>query len=191
MSTARGTRELNGVWVLVCGASGAGKDSVMTWAAQHLAANDNIVFARRMVTRPPQPGSDHDEICAAQFSALQDCGGLAWHWQAHGLHYGIAARYAADVAQGRVVVVNGSREHASAQLAAENVRVAQIVAHPHEIATRLERRGRDTPNAISQRLVRNAEFAELPAHCTIFNHGVLADAGLQLAQYLSRAALAP
>jgi len=49
---------MSGKWVFVCGPSGAGKDSVLAWASDHLAGRRDIVFARRMVTRPMQPGSD-------------------------------------------------------------------------------------------------------------------------------------
>lgn len=175
---------MRGAWVFVCGPSGAGKDSVMGWAARHLAARPDIVFARRMVTRPVQPGSDHDPVTPRAFELLRRSGGLAWHWQAHGHHYGIAARYAAQMADGRIVVVNGSREHVNALPPAEPLRVVQIAADAAQLAARLAQRGRDEPAAIAGRLARNARFFDLPADCTIVNQGELAEAGRQLADYL-------
>lgn len=175
---------MSGQWVFVCGASGAGKDSVMAWAQKHLAGTSGIVFSRRMVTRAAHAGSDHDEVSAEQFTALAASGGLAWHWQAHGFGYGISARYADDVAQGRVVVVNGSREHVSAQVLSPVIRVVQVVANPQEIASRLAQRARDTPQAVAQRLERNMQFADLQADCNICNDATVAEAGLQLANYL-------
>jgi len=175
---------MSGLWVFVCGPSGAGKDSVMNWAATHLAVRHDIVFARRMVTRQSHAGSDHDEVTAEQFVRLNDGGSLAWCWEAHGFCYGIDARYAEQVAAGRLVVVNGSREHAGALEAAEQVRVVQIVANAGHLASRLEQRGRDAPHEVSQRLERNARFSDLRADHTIFNQGALADAGRQLADYL-------
>jgi ribose 1,5-bisphosphokinase len=175
---------MSGLWVFVCGASGAGKDSVMAWAQKHLAGTSGIVFSRRMVTRPAHAGSDHDEVSAEQFTALAAPGGLAWHWQAHGFGYGISARYADDVAQGRVVVVNGSREHVMAQVLSPVMRVVQIVANPLDIANRLAQRARDTPQAVAQRLERNTQFADLQADCIICNDATVAEAGLQLANYL-------
>ena len=74
---------MNGLWVFVCGASGAGKDSVMAWAAEYLQNSPRVVFARRMVTRAAHAGSDHDAITSEQFAQLQAAGALAWHWQAH------------------------------------------------------------------------------------------------------------
>lgn len=175
---------MSGLWVFVCGPSGAGKDSVMNWAATHLAGRQDIVFARRMVTRPTHAGSDHDEVSAEQFARLKGAGGLAWCWEAHGFCYGIDASYAAPVAAGQVVVVNGSREHAGALAAAEHLRVVQVVAHAEHLANRLASRGRDAPHEVSQRLARNARFSDLRADHIIFNQGALADAGRQLADYL-------
>jgi phosphonate metabolism protein PhnN/1,5-bisphosphokinase (PRPP-forming) len=175
---------MSGRWVFVCGPSGAGKDSVLDWAAEHLAARQDIVFARRMVTRPAQPGSDHDPVTPQQFARLIGSGGLVWCWEAHGFHYGIAAHYAAEVAAGKTVVVNGSRAHADSLNAPERVRVVQIVADAGQLASRLERRGRDAPHEVTRRLARNALFSNLRADHTILNHGELADAGRQLADYL-------
>ncbi len=175
---------MSGLWVFVCGPSGAGKDSVMHWAATHLAGRQDIVFARRMVTRQSHAGSDHDEVTAEQFARLNEGGGLAWCWEAHGFCYGIDARYAEQVAAGRVVVVNGSRDHASALEVAAQVRVVQIEAHAEHLASRLAQRGRDAPHEVSQRLARNARFTDLRVDHTIFNQGELADAGRRLADYL-------
>lgn len=181
---------MNGLWVFVCGPSGAGKDSVTNWAAAHLAGCQNIVFARRMVTRPSHSGSDHDVVTAEQFARLNDGGGLAWCWQAHGFAYGIDARYAEHVAAGRVVVVNGSREHACALEVAAHLRVVQIVANAGHLASRLEQRGRDAPHEVSQRLARNARFSNLRVDHTILNQSALADAGCQLVDYLLAGAAA-
>ena len=180
---------MSGLWVFVCGAPGAGKDSVMAWAQTHLADQGTIVFSRRMVSRPAHAGSDHDEVSVQQFNDMVTLGGLAWHWQAHGFSYGISAQYANDVAKGRVVVVNGSREHANGislkSSPASRVRIVQVAADPDQLAQRLQQRGRDAPHAMANRLARNAQFSDLTADCTILNHGELADAGLQLVRYLT------
>ena len=181
---------MSGLWVFVCGPSGAGKDSVLGWAAQALAARQDIVFARRLVTRASHPGSDHDEVTPEQYVHLVDSNALAWRWQAHGFHYGIEARYAAQVAAGRVVVVNGSREHVNSLQATEQLRVVQIEVDAVQLAARLAQRNRDTPQEVAGRLARNARFTHLQAHCTIVNQSELAHAGRQLVDYLvaSRAA---
>jgi phosphonate metabolism protein PhnN/1,5-bisphosphokinase (PRPP-forming) len=182
---------MSGLWVFVCGPSGAGKDSVLDWAARHLATRQDIVFARRMVTRNTHPGSEHEVATPGHFSHLLGIGALAWHWEAHGFQYGIAANYAKDVAAGKVVVVNGSREHAARLERSALVRVVQIVADPVHLNKRMEHRGRDAPHEIARRLARNAMFKDLRADHTIVNHGELADAGRQLVDYLAVGVLSP
>jgi phosphonate metabolism protein PhnN/1,5-bisphosphokinase (PRPP-forming) len=181
---------MSGRWVFVCGPSGAGKDSVIGWAATHLSDRPDIVFARRMVTRLPRPGSDHDAVTPRQFDCLAATGGMSWHWDAHGFRYGIEARYGADVRAGRVVVVNGSREHALAVAAQPQVRVVQILADPEQVASRLAQRGREAPHDIATRLARNELFSDLRAHRTILNQGELSHAGRELADYLATRAMA-
>ena len=180
---------MSGLWVFVCGPSGAGKDSVMHWAQAHLQGHPEVVFARRMITREPHAGSDHDPVSHEQFARLDAAGGLAWQWRAHGFAYGIHADYANHVAAGRVVVVNGSREHVNTLAQTPQLRVVQVEADPLQLAERLAQRSRDTPEEVAHRLVRNAQIPKLQAHCTILNQGELAEAGHQLVNYLVRAAL--
>ena len=175
---------MSGKWVFVCGPSGAGKDSVLGWAANQMNARENIVFARRMVTRAAYPGSDHDVVTSQQFVHLQESGALAWHWEAHGFQYGIAAHYATEIAAGKVVVINGSREHADRLDRTAQVRVVQIVAESRLLADRLKQRGRDAPAEVTWRLARNAQFEDLLADHTIVNQGELSTAGTQLLDYL-------
>lgn len=175
-----------GAWVFVCGPSGSGKDSVIAFAKQALAARDDIVFARRFVTRPVHAGSDHDALAPAAFAALLHAGGLSWHWRAHGFSYGIGSRYGDAVRTGQRVVVNGSREHVRGLPASAPVNVVHITADPEALAERLLKRGRDSAEAVAERLKRNADFRGIRADCVILNNGVLADAGRQLVDYLAK-----
>jgi phosphonate metabolism protein PhnN/1,5-bisphosphokinase (PRPP-forming) len=175
---------MSGLWVFVCGPSGAGKDSVIRWSEDHLGVRTDLLFARRVVTRASFPGSDHDPVTPRQFARMLGSGGLVWRWEAHGFHYGVEARYAAEVAAGRVVVVNGSREHAGGLNDVDRVRVVQIQADETDLKERLQRRGRDTPDQVAERLARNQRFENLRVDCSIVNRGDLAHAGQQLAHYL-------
>lgn len=175
---------MSGLWVFVCGPSGAGKDSVMHWAQAHLQGNPKVVFARRMITREQHQGSDHDPVSHEQFAHLAATAGLAWQWRAHGFGYGIHANYANDVAAGRVVVVNGSREHVHTLALTPQLRVVQIEADPLQLAERLAQRSRETPQEVAHRLARNALIPKLHAHCTIINQSALADAGHKLVDFL-------
>lgn len=177
---------MSGAWVFVCGSSGVGKDSLIEAARQILAPKPEIVFARRMVTRPPQPGSDHDAVSDAGFLELLKSGGLSWHWQAHGYSYGIARSYERDVLAGRQVVVNGSRAHVLGLAPAPDLRVIEVTADPQQVANRLIQRGRDSNSAVASRLARNSSFSGLQADLVIVNDGTLTVAGRCLADYLSK-----
>lgn len=176
---------MSGAWIFVCGASGAGKDSVIASARQALSSRQDIVFARRMVTRPAQHGSDHDPVDEAAFLALLQAGGLSWHWRAHGFDYGISRHYGDEVEAGRSVVVNGSREHVNSLAASPALRVVQVSADAQRLADRLSQRGRDAPEAVAQRLARNTWFTGMRADCVIANDTELAVAGQRLADYLA------
>jgi ribose 1,5-bisphosphokinase len=182
---------MKGCWVFVCGASGAGKDSVMRWAEVHLAEQQDIVFARRMVTRPSTSDSDHDEVSVDEFDSHSARGRLAWKWHAHGFNYGIDAKYACQVAAGQIVVVNGSREHVNQLDHNEQIKVVQIEVSPADLELRLINRARETIEKISERLARNDLFTALPEHHRILNDGELADAGKAFADYLAAGCCKP
>ena len=182
---------MNGCWVFVCGASGAGKDSVMRWAEVFLAEQQNIVFSKRIVTRPSSSDSDHEQVTVDEFKRKSGNGGLAWQWQAHGFNYGIDARYAAQVAAGQIVVVNGSREHVNMLECSEQIRLVQIELNPAALEARLLHRGRESRLKIAERLDRNHLFSALGVHHRIVNDGELAAAGQAFADYLLSFSLTP
>ncbi|MCY7317693.1 MAG: phosphonate metabolism protein/1,5-bisphosphokinase (PRPP-forming) PhnN [Ramlibacter sp.] len=176
---------LVGCWVFVCGPSGAGKDSVIALAREGLAGRGDIVFARRMITRPAQPGSEHDPVTAAQLELLlRHGGGLAWHWQAHGFDYAVAMHYGHQVDAGRIVVVNGSREHVKGLAADPNVHCVLVTASPEQLAARLVQRGRDAPAAVTERLARSDRLEAIAADLVIHNSGQPDTAGAALRRHL-------
>ncbi len=177
---------MSGAWVFVCGPSGAGKDSVIEAARHIMGPQPDIVFARRMVTRAAQPGSDHDAVTEACFLDLRRSGGLSWHWQAHGYCYGIARHYEDDVRAGRRVLVNGSRAHVLGLARCPGIRVVEVTADAQQVAHRLTQRGRDSSSAVADRLARNSSFRDLRADIVILNDAALEQAGQRLADYLSK-----
>ena len=99
-----------GALVLVVGPSGAGKDTLMGAAKSALADDPAFVFARRVITRDAVAElEDHDTIDRAGFDAAKARGQFALTWEAHGLCYGIPSAIDDDIAEGRTVVMNGSR----------------------------------------------------------------------------------
>ncbi|HSV35159.1 MAG TPA: phosphonate metabolism protein/1,5-bisphosphokinase (PRPP-forming) PhnN [Ramlibacter sp.] len=173
-----------GLWVFVCGASGAGKDSVIGWAQRQLAGDARIVFTRRMVTRAAGPALEHDEVSLEALHRMHEAGKLAWQWEANGHRYAVAAHYRLDVAAGRVVVVNGSREHVAALPPAAG-RSSVLVTVPQQLLKqRLDGRAREDAAAVAQRLARNTQLPPLVADLVLANDGALDQAGARLAQYL-------
>ena len=89
---------------------------------------------RRVITRPADPGGeDHEPVTEAEFAARD----FALQWQAHGLHYGIPADIAVDLAAGLVVVANVSRAVIADAADHFPVRVIEVTAPPHILAARL------------------------------------------------------
>lgn len=175
---------MSGCWVIVCGPSGAGKDSVLFWTQAALARHPRVRFARRLVTREAQAASDHAPVSAAEMQALRAGGALAWHWEAHGCAYGVPADYAKDVAEGRIVVVNGSRAHALSLADCDDVRCVLVTAPEPVLRQRLEARGREDATAVAERVERNRAQVPPVADCTIANDGALEIAGAALRDYL-------
>jgi ribose 1,5-bisphosphokinase len=147
-----------GAIVVVVGPSGAGKDSVMAYAEARCAGDAGILFAKRLITRAADAGGEvHDAISKADFDSLKAARAFAVSWEAHGLNYAIPAETISAVAQGTIVIANGSRAAlADFKAAYPRVVVVQITAAPEILAQRLAHRGRETPDSIKARLQRPA-----------------------------------
>ncbi|MBO9578484.1 MAG: phosphonate metabolism protein/1,5-bisphosphokinase (PRPP-forming) PhnN [Microbacteriaceae bacterium] len=176
-----------GAFVAVVGASGAGKDAVMQWAATALADESAVRFIRRAVTRPAGPGEDHLPHTEAEFDAALAAGAFAAHWPANGLRYGIPLDVDELIAAGTTVVANCSRTALPA-LAARFpglLRVVRVSVSPETRAARLALRGRE--NAVEQavRLARTDPAPGFPVDLELGNDGPIAEAGEALAVFLS------
>jgi phosphonate metabolism protein PhnN/1,5-bisphosphokinase (PRPP-forming) len=149
------------VLVGVVGPSGAGKDTLMDGARAALAGNARFVFARRVITRPAEAGGeDHQPATADEFARMREKGDFALWWDAHGLSYGIPARFAADSGQGRAVVANLSRGVLAEAAARFPLLVLEITAPLELRAARLAARGRESVDDVARRLSREAPLPE-------------------------------
>ncbi|HXV29921.1 MAG TPA: phosphonate metabolism protein/1,5-bisphosphokinase (PRPP-forming) PhnN, partial [Sinorhizobium sp.] len=169
-----------GTLIVVVGPSGAGKDSVMGFAARHFAQRADILFVRRVITRPSDAGGEvHESVSSAEFEAMRESGAFAVFWQAHGLSYGISQEIADSVAGGMTAIVNGSRAALPAIRAAfGEISVALITAEPAVLARRLAERGRESEEDVLRRLQRQApEVIADPDVTVIDNSGRLEIAG--------------
>ena len=163
-----------GCLVYVCGPSGAGKDALLRAARERLEAR-GFVFPARVITRPADGSEKHIEMSATEFAIASNNGAFCMQWESHGLYYGIPASLRTELAAGRAVVVNGSREYvAQARRAFPHLMCLLVTAPANVIATRLATRGREDEDAIAERLERNRRLAEFEADVVHENHGDLA-----------------
>src|SRR5690242_17708145 len=75
--------------VVLAGPSGAGKDTLIA-SAKHACMDDpQIVFPRRIVTRPADPSEDHKSLTDSEFDAALRENAFAFWWKAHGFRYAL------------------------------------------------------------------------------------------------------
>jgi ribose 1,5-bisphosphokinase len=179
-----------GAFVAVVGASGAGKDALLSYARER--AGTFARFPRRAITRPPGPGEDHDPVTEDQFATARGRGAFAVYWRAHGLCYGLPASVDAEVRGGLVVVANVSRSVID-ELDARYQRVVVVhVTVPEEVrAQRLRARSREPELGIGQRLARPDPAPGHRVDAVIQNDGSLAEGGTQLLRVIRDAARRP
>lgn len=170
---------MKGRLIYVIGPSGAGKDSLLHFARDHVAGT-SVVFAHRYITRATGHNENHVALTAEEFASRSARGLFALEWSSHALHYGIGIELDAWLERGCSVVVNGSRQYLGRALKRyPHLEVVHIDAAPHILAARLSARGRETEEQVAARLARQAPFT-LPdgARLThIDNSGTLEEAG--------------
>ncbi len=168
-----------GTLILVVGASGVGKDTLIDAARRSFKENSDVVFSKRVITRGDQAGEAHIAVDDATFLRMKDDGAFFLSWEAHGLYYGIPCAVEDDLAAGRSVVVNVSRRAVSSALGQwPYVKVLHIVVGTDILRERLLARGRESLQSIEARL-RRAEAVTLPQDVSaiqVDNSGDLAGA---------------
>ena len=169
--------------IAVVGPSGVGKDTLITASRVHLVDRDDIVFARRTITRPAGADAEaHRPVTPEAFEQMRDNGDFCFWWEAHGLRYGLSSTLRADLAGGCHVVVNGSRRCLEALHAVfPNLAIISITADAKVIARRLAARGREDASEIATRLSRSAPIPAIAPIIEIDNSVDLATAAKRFA----------
>lgn len=163
--------------VLVVGPSGAGKDSVIAGAKACCANERVITFPRRIVTRPATVNEDHLSVSNCGFDEALRSDTFALWWQAHRLKYALPISINTDIRSGRTVVCNVSRGIVkAARTRYRHVISVLITARAELLATRLEDRARDSDGSVTDRIERNAMYADFSADVVIDNSGALGEA---------------
>ena len=148
--------------IYLVGPSGSGKDSLIDASRERLAAA-GVEIARRVITRSAEAkGEAAHGVTAEQFEALRAQGAFAMHWRANGLDYGIPLQVDQWLAEGRAVLVNGSRAYlAEARRRYPNLLAVLVQVRPEVLRERLLARGRESAEEVEQRLARNARLQAL------------------------------
>ena len=176
-----------GLLVVVVGASGTGKDSLLAAARDAFADAPDVHFVERVITRPP--GDEHERhasVTPGDFAGMSARGELVVEWGAHGLRYGVPASALAAVRAGRLVVLNGSRE-ALPRIAAAFPRreIVHVTVSRDILERRLRARGRESEAAIERRLARKIDPATFGDPVwKLDNGGTLADAAARFVRRL-------
>ncbi|MDP2759008.1 MAG: phosphonate metabolism protein/1,5-bisphosphokinase (PRPP-forming) PhnN [Sideroxyarcus sp.] len=159
---------MSGVLLYVIGASGSGKDSLISHARFKLAQDANVVFAHRYITRPQDAGGEnHVALSEDEFESRVARKLFPLHWHSHGLRYGVGSELNHWLAKGLTVILNGSRAylHEASRRYPELVPVL-IEVSPAVLRERLRGRGRESAADIESRLQRAGEFESLQ-HCKL------------------------
>jgi len=175
--------------IYVMGPSGAGKDSVMNLARAMLAPDLPVAFAHRYITRPAEAGGEnHIALTPAEFALRRTHGLFAFHWEAHGNHYGIGREVHGWRNAGMTVVISGSREHYLKLGGIDDDTWPVLITAPAErLAARLEARGRETASAAIARLQRGDSYEMTdPRLVTILNDGALQTAARAFVSLIAR-----
>ncbi len=168
-----------GIFFLVVGPSGVGKDTLIDGAREALADDPRWVFATRTITRAADAGGErHDAMDDATFAKTERDGGFLITWSAHGHSYGLPASLADEVRAGRWVIANGSRA-TIAELATRVPRlvVVSVTARRDALSGRIAGRGREHGEAIAARLDRAVDLVVPPGveRIDVENDGTIED----------------
>jgi len=166
---------VKGHLVVVVGASGAGKDSLLNAAKARFETEPRIEFVQRIITRECDPATEiHDSLTEEQFLEQQQGNAFSVWWQANGLYYGLPVSMHEALAQGQLLIANGSRAALPAIRATfSSLTVVHVTASAEALAERLVRRSRESPAEIEQRLLRNQSIQPIVGEdvLTIDNSG--------------------
>lgn len=145
--------------VLVVGPSGAGKDTLISGARATFRDEADVVFPRRVVTRPPTAAEDNDSMTREEFARAESDGVFALMWNAHGHRYGIPNSVDDHIRLGRTAVCNVSRTVvAEARRRYAQVAVVLVTAPEHVLEQRIVSRGREGNGGLEARLKRAQAF---------------------------------
>lgn len=182
---------MSGQLFYVVGPSGAGKDSLMSYARTRIAGAAPVFFAHRYITRPADAGGEnHVAVSRGEFALMKSLGLFVLDWESHGLSYGLGREIDHWLARGVNVVMNGSRAYLpEASRRYPELCVVLVEVSAEALRSRLEARGRESAVEIERRIARALEFhVEHPNLVRVSNNSHLSEAGDRLTALFTGAA---
>lgn len=182
--------------IYLIGASGSGKDSILSglrqWLNTKQPSKNNVMIAHRYICRDWQSGNEnHIELSEAEFQHRQQLGLFALHWQANDLHYGIGREIDLWLAQNQNIIINGSREYLPMAMSLYGKNLVPVLINVDEtiLRQRLINRGRESLVDIEARLTRTRDSLTTNSitlnQChVIHNNAHIDDAVQQLVTYI-------
>ncbi len=136
--------------VLIVGASGVGKDSLL----KSIKNQPTINFVKRYITRQPDQNESNYYVDKEAFNILDKKNFFVSTWQAHENYYGIA-RF--DIKEGLNIISISRSAIKDFESQYVNVTTINITVSKDILKQRLENRGRETKEQIEKRLNRKYE----------------------------------
>ncbi len=141
------------------GASGSGKDSILSYFREHLAdqCSSTVIVAHRYITRVTDNSENAISLSNKEFQQRLDNGLFILYWRANGLSYGIGIEVYAWLDKGVSVIVNGSRAYLSQakKMYGKRLHSIEVQVSDEVIESRLRHRSRENHEEIEQRLQRH------------------------------------
>ena len=179
----------SGRLIYVIGASGSGKDSLITYARRALKADHLCCFAHRYITRAANSGGEnHVELSELEFDQRVKQGFFSMWWKSHGHKYGIGLEIDHWLEKGMTVIVNGSRAYLSEAIKRyPSLQPLLIDVDPEVLRDRLIKRGREASHEIDQRVDRAMQYTNLdhPLISRIENNRSLEEAGDKILRFIA------
>lgn len=178
------------------GASGSGKDSILSGSRERLTCSGDYgdmrcFIAHRYITRRPElRGENHVWLSDQEFITRAANQAFSMHWRANGFSYGVGVEIDHWLAQGINVILNGSRGYLPSAMEKYSGVIVPVHIHvdPEDLRVRLIKRGRESSEEIEKRIERAKKLNDgLGSEVrTIDNNGSLSSAVDSFFEIMSR-----
>jgi len=165
--------------VLIVGASGVGKDSLIKSIKDKLKIN----FVKRYITREPDQNESNYYVDTQAFKLLKEKNFFVSTWQAHENSYGIA-RF--DIQDGLNLISISRSAIKDFEQEYKDVTTINITVSRDILEQRLKNRGRETKEQIEKRLNRTYKNIEAKNLIEFDNSEVLETSSKSFLQLLER-----